>query len=271
MAAERDAERQRRTNRRLRGLLVGTAVFLIVALIAGSLAVIQGNRAEAQRAKAERAERISTARELAAASRANLTVDPERSVLLAMAAVNTTRTVDGTVVPEAELALHEAVDGQRVAVTLPGFNSLDYSPDGDRLIAAQYAETGGIQRRRDPGHPDRRAARHASRARSIVWDEDWSRAADVAVTLDFDGVITQWDTSEGTVVRMIQVRGTRRMGRAQPGRHPGRREHARRRLQRLGPPDPPSRAVMEVERRPGARRDGVEPRQPKVGRKPAGY
>ena len=203
VATERDAERQRRTNRRLRGLLVGTGVFLIVALIAGSLAVVQGNRTEAQRAKAERAERISTARELAAASRANLSVDPERSVLLAMAAVNATRTVDGTVVPETELALHEAVDGQRVAVRLPGFNSLDYSPDGHRLIAAQYIETGGSS---DAAILDAATGEQlvTLRGRGVpVWDEDWSRAADVAVTLDFDGVITQWDPSDGTVIRTI--------------------------------------------------------------------
>lgn len=45
-ASEREAARQRRTNRRLRGLLVGTAVFLIIALVAGALAFVQRSRAQ---------------------------------------------------------------------------------------------------------------------------------------------------------------------------------------------------------------------------------
>jgi WD40 repeat protein/class 3 adenylate cyclase len=44
-AGERDVERQRRTNRRLRGLLVGVGLFLVVALVAGSLALVQRGRA----------------------------------------------------------------------------------------------------------------------------------------------------------------------------------------------------------------------------------
>lgn len=202
-ASERDAERQRRTNRRLRTLLVGTAAFLIIALVAGSLAVVQGGRARAQRAEAQREKRISTARELATASRANLTVDPERSVLLAIAAVNATRTADGIVVPEAELALHEAVDGQRVDLRIPGFNSFDYSPEGRRLVAVQYSETGGSGDAviLDTETGARLATLHG---RGVpLWDEDWSREADVVVTLDFDGVITQWDPA-GTMVRTIR-------------------------------------------------------------------
>ena len=64
LSASRDAssdeiQRQRRTNRRLRGLLVGVAVFLVVALVAGGLALIQ-------RGKAERAATEATAQRLGA-------------------------------------------------------------------------------------------------------------------------------------------------------------------------------------------------------------
>ena len=52
-ASERDAEKQRRTNRRLRGLLVGTAVFLLVALLAGGLALVQRGRARDEALRAE--------------------------------------------------------------------------------------------------------------------------------------------------------------------------------------------------------------------------
>jgi len=203
VAAERDAERQRRTNTRLRGLLVGTALFLVVALVAGSLAVIQRGRASTQRAKAQREERVSTARELATASRANLTVDPERSVLLAIEAVNATRAFEEPVVREAELALHEAIAGQRVALTIPEFNSFDYSGDGRRIVAVQYTETGGSD---DAAIID---AQTGDRLITLpgegvpLWDQDWSRDADVVVTIDFDGVIKEWDPDDGTLVSTI--------------------------------------------------------------------
>ena len=65
-AGERDAERQRRANRRLRGLLIGTAVFLVVALVAGAVALVQRGRArdaqdtaEAQALRSD-AERLGT-------------------------------------------------------------------------------------------------------------------------------------------------------------------------------------------------------------------
>jgi WD40 repeat protein/class 3 adenylate cyclase len=52
-ASEQDAERQRRTNRRLRGLLVGVALFLVLALIAGGLALVQRGKARASADAAE--------------------------------------------------------------------------------------------------------------------------------------------------------------------------------------------------------------------------
>lgn len=105
-ASEREAERQRRTNRRLRGLLLGTAVFLVVALVAGGLALVQRGHAREEAQRAERQARIASARELAAAAVADLDVDPERSILLALEAVDATWEVDRRVVPEAEEALH---------------------------------------------------------------------------------------------------------------------------------------------------------------------
>ena len=89
-AGERARQKQRRTNRRLRGLLVGTAVFLLVALLAGGLALVQRGRARDEALRAENQTRIATARELAAAAVANLEVDPERSILLALEALDAT-------------------------------------------------------------------------------------------------------------------------------------------------------------------------------------
>ena len=94
-AGERARQKQRRTNRRLRGLLVGTAVFLLVALLAGGLALVQRGRARDEAVRAENQARIATARELAAAAVANLEVDPERSILLALEALDATGKADG--------------------------------------------------------------------------------------------------------------------------------------------------------------------------------
>ena len=60
-------------------------------------------------------------RELAAASVANLDVDPELSILLAIEAVQTTRSTGAPVLREAEDALHRAV--RRLAPTLSSTSS----------------------------------------------------------------------------------------------------------------------------------------------------
>lgn len=52
-ASDHDLEIERRTNRRLRSLLVGVAILLVLALVAGSVAAIQRSRAADQRAAAD--------------------------------------------------------------------------------------------------------------------------------------------------------------------------------------------------------------------------
>jgi WD40 repeat protein/DNA-binding SARP family transcriptional activator len=127
---DREAATQRRSTNRLR-LLV--AVFAVAALVAGALTVI----ARDQSGRAERESRIATARELAAAAISNLQVDPERSILLALEAVRTTRSEDGTVLREAEEALHRAIQESRVVMRLNvSAAELEFSPDGSRLATA---------------------------------------------------------------------------------------------------------------------------------------
>ena len=95
--------------------LAAIAVALVVALIVGFVALDQRSQAQAERDAADAARRDATARELAAAAEANIDVDPERSVLLGLRAIETTRDVDGTVLPEALDALHRAVSENRHA------------------------------------------------------------------------------------------------------------------------------------------------------------
>ncbi len=119
---------ERRSVRRLRALV---AVLTAAALVATSLTVV----ARSQRNRAERASLIATARELAAAAVTNLDVDAERSMLLALEAVETTYRVDGTVLPEAEEVLHRALQAHRLVFTVLGFRG-QFSADGSRLLVA---------------------------------------------------------------------------------------------------------------------------------------
>jgi WD40 repeat protein/class 3 adenylate cyclase len=85
-AGERETERQRRTNRRLRSLLTGAAVFLVLALVAGSVALVQRSHARAAAARARTAATVSLANSLGAEAvdQPNLAV----ALLLAREALN---------------------------------------------------------------------------------------------------------------------------------------------------------------------------------------
>jgi WD40 repeat protein len=131
-AVEEDQRRrerflERRSVRRLRALV---AVLAAAALVATSLTVVARN----QRNRAERESLIATARELAAAAAANLDVDVERSMLLALEAVETTYRVDSTVLPEAEELLHRALQAHRLVYTVPGYRG-EFGADGFLLVA----------------------------------------------------------------------------------------------------------------------------------------
>jgi WD40 repeat protein/DNA-binding SARP family transcriptional activator len=125
---EREASLKRRSVVRLRALV---AVLTVGALVAASLALVAADRGR----KAEREARVAMARELAAAAVANLDVDTERSMLLALEAVETTYRVDGNVLPEAEDVLHRALQAHRLVDSLPGYHG-EFDADGTRLLVA---------------------------------------------------------------------------------------------------------------------------------------
>ncbi|MBX0328276.1 hypothetical protein K2Z83_11375 [Oscillochloris sp. ZM17-4] len=114
----------------LRGLSVAVAVAGLIALI---LALV----ANSFRMRAEANARQSRARELAAASVSSLSVDPQRGLLLARAAADTTRAAGEPVVAEAVQALQQAAQVSRVRQIVPvgerGLQDLAASPDGQTL------------------------------------------------------------------------------------------------------------------------------------------
>ena len=125
--------------RRLRILLAGVAVLLAAAVAAGIGALVL-------RQHAQHTARAEKSHALASESQAQLSVDPERSILLAVAAVRAAPT------PEAAFALRRALDDSPLQARMPSVGrqtlpfwgpQISYSPDGKRL--AEGSQDGSVR------------------------------------------------------------------------------------------------------------------------------
>ena len=136
-AESRRASDQARSAGQLRKRAVYLTAAFLVALLTSLTALYFGPQARQTAVTASNDRRIAQARELAAASLNNISVDPERSILLALRAVSTTRSVDGSVLPEAQEALHRSIVSSPIRMTLRSLGtrafSAAFSPDGKRL------------------------------------------------------------------------------------------------------------------------------------------
>jgi WD40 repeat protein/class 3 adenylate cyclase len=194
LASEREAQRQRTVNRRLRFLLAGAGVFLILALGAGAYAALEAGRAE-------QGELLAQSRELAASAIAVLDEDPELSILLALQAVE----MGGEAAPEAVTALHRAVQAARSIFhvqleeppLIPHSIGVALSPDGETLYASADSRSvrvydvvsGSLSR--VLGRPGEDTERGFL---SVVVSQDGSRVA----TVDEDAVVHVWNTDDWT-------------------------------------------------------------------------
>jgi WD40 repeat protein/DNA-binding SARP family transcriptional activator len=187
---EREARIERRSARRLRGLV---AVFAAAALVAVTLTVV----ATDQRGRAKREARIASARELAAASLANLDADPELGIRLAIEAIRTTRAVDGTVLREADEALHRAVVASRLDLEVPGLGGLlAWSPRG--VFVTEGPENSGVIDIRDSetGKRVRSWQGNDEDVTDVAFSPDGSKLA----TTGKDGKLNVWDASTGKLL-----------------------------------------------------------------------
>jgi WD40 repeat protein len=187
---ERERALERRSLRRARSLV---AVLGIGALVAVALTVFAFD----QRGRAESEARRAVARELAAASGANLEVDPERSVLLAIEAVAATRSADGSVLQEAEEALHRAVVASRIELSVPKQGgAVDWSARG--VFVTEGPEESGVIDIRDAssGESIRSFEGHQSDVNDVAFSQDGSRLA----TVDDDGKLKLWDPRTGRLL-----------------------------------------------------------------------
>jgi hypothetical protein len=184
-AEKQRAEEQVRSSRRLRWLALGLAALLLLASLSALFALQQTKRAEHEI-------RQATARELAAAAVSNLGVDPERSALLALQAVTETYSVDGTVLPEAEDALHQAVQALRVKFTMLGTGGVAFSPDGTRLATTDLDGTAKI-RDATSGQELLTLSGHSDEVMNLAFSPDGTRLA----TASHDSTAKIWDTVSG--------------------------------------------------------------------------
>ena len=145
-SARKLAETENRAANQLRRRAVFLAgalgLAIVAAIFAGVFAKRSGTLAAQNEAIASAAQQqalIASARELSSEANINLDIDPERSILLALQAVNKTYTIGQPVIPEAENALHRAVQASRLELTLSGHTDIVwkavFSPDG-KLIAS---------------------------------------------------------------------------------------------------------------------------------------
>jgi WD40 repeat protein/DNA-binding SARP family transcriptional activator len=193
---------QARTNRRLRVQLSIIGIALVGALVGGFLAIDQRGQAIGER-------HVATARELAAAADANLGDDPERSMLLALRAIDVTRSHGEPVLPEAQEALHRAVTSSRILLNVPGVGgTLDWSPDG-RYFATEGPEESGIV--------DIRDARTGRSVRSFrghgidVNDVSFGANGRLLATSGDDGAVKVWAVPSGRNVLDSRLAGAKKV------------------------------------------------------------
>lgn len=195
--AEEVAARQARANRRLRVQLVAIGAALVIALVGGIVALDQRSDAQQER-------REASARALAAAAVASLDEDPERSILLALAAVDETRSHDGTVLREPEEALHRAVSASRILLNVPTLGgAVDWSPDGGTFVTEGPEDAGEIDiRDAATGESVRSWIGHEIDVNDVAFSGDGTRLA----TTGDDGAVRVWDPATGELRGEFQSR-----------------------------------------------------------------
>ncbi|MCI0633161.1 MAG: hypothetical protein L0206_04490 [Actinobacteria bacterium] len=123
---ERERTVERRSVKRLRALVI---VLTVAALVAAALTAVALN----QTGRARRASGLAVARELAAAASANLEVDRELAILLALEALRTARDVDQSIDPRVEEVLRRAAPAVAIDTTSTlgaDIRTSTFTPDG---------------------------------------------------------------------------------------------------------------------------------------------
>ena len=191
----------RRRARRRRAILAGFAVLAVAALLLAAFALIL-------RGQARDDARLQKARQLAASAKANLELDPELSILLALQSAQTTRRHDGTVLRETEQALHDALGASRVLTAVPGVGRLTgighvahFAPDGASFVAAD--PEGHTASLRD-AHTGDRLATLTGHSKPVL-AVGYSPKGDVVATGGADGTARLWNAETGKPLHTLRA------------------------------------------------------------------
>ena len=185
---------ERRVSRRLRRLLAAVAIGLVVAVIAGAVALVQ-------RGQANDNAREARIRELVNASGLNLDVDPTLSLLLAAEASDLAGDDDA---PDIEQVLHDALLATRLVATVPaGFEGIaDFLPDGRSFIASAGAEGENVVRWSvDPVEPLQTFVGPSLSVSDAAVSNDGS----LVVAASLDSRVWIWDVESGELARWIET------------------------------------------------------------------
>jgi len=182
-AARKLFEAEKHATGRMKRVSITLAIVMTTALILAGFVL--------------RLNRLSVSRELAAASTNQLNVDPELSILLALEAMSTSNT------REAKEALHMAVMASRVELRLTMGSevlSVDYNPDGTRVIAAGMGGTAKVWDTQN-GIQIFELNDHTAAIRQAIFSPDGKWIA----TASDDTTIKLWDASTGDL--LITMKG----------------------------------------------------------------
>ncbi|MFN2104357.1 MAG: hypothetical protein ACK2UJ_05750, partial [Candidatus Promineifilaceae bacterium] len=202
-AEKRRAEEQSQAAGRLRNRALLLAGALAIATILALAALFFARQAEEQRVAAEEQQRLATSRELASAAVANVDLNPERSILLALEAARVTFAEDGTVLPEVEEVLRQATQTDRVELTIPASGMLEYSPDGKMLaiggengqLTLWNAQTGDLIQELAGHEP------------FFISTLDISQDGEILVSGGFDSLVKIWHLSSGRLLGELRTFG----------------------------------------------------------------
>jgi WD40 repeat protein len=205
-AARTLADTRQHASQELRKRAIFLLVAFVLAVIMAGVALFQGELARQSALTAQKNGQIAFSRELSAAALSSLDLDPERSILLGLRAAAVTQSLNGTVLPETEEALHRALISSRIRLTLSGQGqgvlSTAFSPDGKKVAGIGLdgktmiwdASTGKLLLQM----PGVTQVKNAKGVQRIAFSPDGSRL----ITGDAQ-FVKIWDASSGQLIQPL--------------------------------------------------------------------